>query len=113
MTGELTPARHVPCAATGCREPGSNPPFDATLVATVTPRPFDLGDRHIRQNQTRPIWEKAYRIAGESQVKACGGRSSSRLGIIVWIANGDARKALFVRIPQLSRRIHGLAWPFA
>src|SRR6516165_1616562 len=82
MTGELAPARHVPCAATRCREPGSNPPFDATLVATVTPRPFDLGDRHIRQNQTRRIWEKAYRIAGESQVKACGGRSSSRLGII-------------------------------
>jgi len=40
MTGELAPARHVPCAATRCREPGSNPPFDATLVATVTPRPF-------------------------------------------------------------------------
>jgi hypothetical protein len=40
MTGELAPARHVPCAATGCREPGSNPPFDATLVAAITSRPI-------------------------------------------------------------------------
>jgi hypothetical protein len=40
MTGELAPARHVPRAATRCREPGSNPPFDATLVAAVTSRPI-------------------------------------------------------------------------
>jgi len=40
MTGELAPARHVPCAATRCREPGSNPPSGATPVATVTPRPI-------------------------------------------------------------------------
>ena len=45
MTGELAPARHVPCAATRCREPGSNPPFDATLVA----------NGHIQANLTLAI----------------------------------------------------------
>src|SRR5262245_12897902 len=40
MTGELAPARHVPCAATRSREPGSNPPLDATQVAAVAPRPI-------------------------------------------------------------------------
>jgi len=40
MTGELALARHVPCAATRNREPWSNPPLGATLVATITPRPI-------------------------------------------------------------------------
>jgi hypothetical protein len=55
MTGELAPARHVHSAAIRCWEPGSNLPRGALLIAAPHPGRPDLGDRHIRQNQTRAI----------------------------------------------------------
>ena len=55
MTGELAPARHVHSAAIRCWEPGSNLPRGAPLIAASHPGRPNLGDRHIRQNQTRAI----------------------------------------------------------
>jgi hypothetical protein len=57
MTGELALARHVHSAAIRCWEPGSNLPRGALLIAASHPGQSDLGDRHIRQNQTRAIWQ--------------------------------------------------------
>ena len=58
MTGELAPARHVHSAAIRCWEPGSNLPRGALPIAAPHPGRPDLGDRHIRQNQTRAIWQR-------------------------------------------------------
>src|ERR1700747_430458 len=86
MTGELAPARHVPCAATRSGNQDQIYPWVRRWELRHTPAQSALGDRHIRQNQTRPIWERAYRMLRESQVKASIASRFLRLVIIVLMA---------------------------
>jgi hypothetical protein len=86
MTGELAPARHVHSAAIRCWEPGSNLPRGALPIAAPHPGRPDLGDRHIRQNQTRAIWKRGYREAARTQVKAAMNDKAMTLGITMGIA---------------------------
>ena len=85
MTGELAPARHVPSAATRGWEPVSDLPRGAALVAATHPGWPGPGDRHIRQNQTRPIWLQGYRRGSPMQAKGATRVASSHLGITQWI----------------------------
>jgi hypothetical protein len=86
MTGELAPARHVHSAAIRCWEPGSNLPRGALPIAAPHPGRSDLGDRHIRQNQTRAIWNRGYSEAARTQVKAAMNDEAMTLGITLGIA---------------------------
>jgi len=93
MTGELAPARHVHSAAIRCWEPGSNLPRGAPLIAASHPGRPNLGDRHIRQNQTRAIRQRGYREAARTQVKAAMNNDAMTLGITLGIAATTAHLA--------------------
>jgi hypothetical protein len=93
MTGELAPARHVLSAAIRHWEPGSNLPRGALLIAASHPGQSDLGDRHIRQNQTRAIWKRGYREAARTQVKAALDDDPATLGITLGISGVPASLA--------------------
>jgi hypothetical protein len=92
MTGELAPARHVPSAATRAWEPGSDLPHGAALVAASHLGRSDPGDRHIRQNQTRPIYLRGYRHGHGVQAKADARNVPSALGITQWMTACGAQR---------------------
>ena len=86
MTGELTPARHVPSAATRGWEPGSNPPHDAMRGSGhhTQANPTLAIDTSGRTKRDRSDNEDTRADSG-SQVKASLPRRDTPLGIIPWI----------------------------